>query len=608
MMTMRHLALALCLMIAAASAAAAPAPWVEVKSAHFTVITDAGDKAGRKTAWQFEQIRLALLEVWPWAKIDSGSPFVVFAARDENTLRTLGPQYWEGKRYRPVSFGAHGRDRQYIALRIDVNQPDDVGANPYQSAYWSYSSAVFNRSFPRRLPAWYSRGIAEVMSNTIVRDKELHVGRPLRSSLQTVREHSLVPLSELLTADSSSRWRTDEVASEIFDANAWALVYYLMFGDERAHAPKVNQFNRLLYSGADPDAALREAFGDMKPYQVQMKTYMDRSLFAYVRIPVSLDTKPEAYAVRTLPPAESAVLRGELLAAMDRPVEARAFAAEAAKADPGSPGPWEIEASLLEEEKRTDEVKSAYAKAAERGSQRAHVYYRLAQLEWTPNADKEAKARLAASLEKARALEPTSADTLSFLADLKVDLGQGEEALPLVQKAVEIEPAGSYHRLALARVLWSLKRSDEAVRAAQSALQAADDDSERKYAQDFLDFAGRARTRRAPTPRPAEDDSSGARDAVTPETLDRACRTGDKRACAQIAVLQAQGEGIPRDRPRALSTLKGLCDEGFDDGCVGWAIVLASGSRTDVAKAKQLLDAVCERGSVEACQLSKSMR
>ena len=43
---MRLPALVLGLTIATASASAAPAPWVEVKSAHFTVVTDAGDKAG----------------------------------------------------------------------------------------------------------------------------------------------------------------------------------------------------------------------------------------------------------------------------------------------------------------------------------------------------------------------------------------------------------------------------------------------------------------------------------------------------------------------------------------------------------------------------------
>ena len=601
---MRHFALVLGLRRVVASATAAPPPWLEVKSAHFTVVTDAGEKAGRRTAWQFEQIRAALVQVWPWAKIDSGLPFLVFAAREESTLKTLGPQYWEGKRFRPVSFGTTGQDREYIALRTDVREPDDVGVNPYQSAYWSYVSAVFNRSFPRRLPAWYSRGIAEVMSNTIVRDKELHIGRPLRSTVDTVRARPLVPLSELLTADRSSHWLTQGVDVEIFDANAWALVHYLTFGEDRAFTAKVNRFNQLLYVGKDPRVAMEEALGDMKPYYDGMKQYVDRSLFGYVRVAVSLDTRPEAYAVRSLSAAEAAVVRGELLAAMDRPVEARAFAAEAAKSDPAAPGPAEIEAELLDREDRRAEAKAAYAKAAESGSKRAHVYYRLAQLEWVPQPDQAANERQAATLEKARALDPGSADTLSFLANVRINLGQGEEALALAKKAVEIEPRESYHRVALARALWHLRRPEEAVQAAQSAVQAADSEPERKQAQEFLDFVARARRGR-PAAAPAEsvDESS----VPSAEDLARTCRAGDKRACAQLAVRQAQGEGVPRDPAKAVATLRGLCDEGFDDGCVGWAIVLASGSRSDVAKAKQLLEAVCDRGSAEGCALLKSM-
>jgi len=601
---MRRPALVLCAMLAAVSAAAAPAPWVEVKSAHFTVATDAGEKSGRKAAWQFEQIRAVLLKLWPWAKIDTGRPFVIVAARDETTLRAFGPQYWEGKQFRPIGFGTPGRDKHFIALRTDIPLPDEVGQNPYQSAYFSYVSAVFNRSFPRRPPAWYARGVSEVMSNTIVRDKEVHVGRPLTHNLRLIRDRPIVPLAELLTADRTSHWLTQDIDINVFDANAWAFVHYLIFGEERAFAPKVDRFNQLLLAGTEARVATEDAFGDMKPYHDGMRRYVDRDLFTFGRVAVSLDTRPEAYAVRAFSPAEASVLRGEMLVAMDRPVEARAAAAEAAKSDPAAPGPHEIEAELLDREDRDAEAKAAYAKAAEAGSKRAHVYYRLAQLQWTPQADQAANERQAATLEKARALEPGSADTLSFLADVRVNLGQGEEALALAKKAVEIEPAESYHRLTLARALWHLRRPDEAVQAAQSALQAADDESQRKHAQEFLDFVARARVAPAPPPAGQASETSGV---DTPEAIDRACRAGDKRACAQLAVLQALGQGVPRDRAKALAALQGLCDEGFDDGCVGWAIVLASGSRQDVAKAKQLLDAVCARGLAEACALAKQM-
>ncbi len=155
---MRTLALTVSAVLLASGLGAAPPPWVEVKSAHFTVITNSGDKAGRRTAWQFEQIRAALVQLWPWAKAETGRPFLVFAVRDEATLKTLGPQYWEGKRFRPISFWAGGRDRQFAALRTDVREPDDVAANPYQKAYWSYVAAVFYRSFPRQIRSGTAAG------------------------------------------------------------------------------------------------------------------------------------------------------------------------------------------------------------------------------------------------------------------------------------------------------------------------------------------------------------------------------------------------------------------------------------------------------------------
>jgi tetratricopeptide (TPR) repeat protein len=475
------------------AAASSPATWVEVKSTHFTVITNGGEGAGRRAAWQFEQIRGGLSRLWPWARIGAGRPFLVFAVKDEATLKTLGPQFWEGKRFRPVSFWATGRDRDFVALRTDVREPDDVSANPYQTAYWSYAHAVFTSAFPRRLPLWYSRGIAEVMSNTFVRRKELHVGRIMKENLDVVRGRAAIPLAEFLSADRGSSWVTRDSGIQLFDAQAWALVHYLLFGDEGRHAGRVERFNRLLLDGTAEDVAVAEAFGDMRPFYDGMRSYVTQRVFGYARIPVSLDSPLEAFTTRTLPLGESAVQRGEMLVAMGRPAEARALAAEAAKADPALPGPSEIEAGLLDAEGRREEAKAAYAKAVEAGSEKAYVYYRLAQLEWVPTADKALGERVAARLETARKLDPADGHTLSFLAELQSTLGQQEEALRLATRAVEIAPAVTYHRLALARVLWNLRRPSDAVQMAESALNTADGEAERQEVRQFLDFAARSR-------------------------------------------------------------------------------------------------------------------
>jgi hypothetical protein len=52
--------------------------------------------------------------------------------------------------------------------------------------------------------------------------------------------------------------------------------------------------------------------------------------------------------------------------------------------------------------------------------------------------------RLAARLEAARALDPDSANTLSFFAEVRSGLGDNEEALKLATRAVQVEPASTY--------------------------------------------------------------------------------------------------------------------------------------------------------------------
>jgi len=637
---MRKIGVALGLGLFAAAASAAPAPWLEIKSPHFTVITNSGEKQGRRTTWQFEQIRQALLVIWPWAHIDGGRPIEVFAVRDESTLMSLAPQYWEGKRFRPTSFWVTGVDRQYIALRTDLAEPDDAGENPYQTAYWNYVSLVFHRSLPVGVPAWYSRGVAEVLSNTIVREKELHVGRLMSDNLQRVRENALIPLDEFLGVERGSRYLTREVDAWQFDAQAWAFVHFLIFGDRGAHASRVNRFNQLLTQGTAAETAMKEAFGpDMTPYFSGMRDYVKRQLFQYRRIPVALGLKPEGFLTRALSGTESGLLRSSFLVAMNRPVEARGLAAEVSKAEPLNSGPFEIEGLLLDRERKSAEALLAYGKAVDLGSKRAQAHYRLAQLTRPPGgADKATNEKVAGMLERAIDLEPDFANALSFLADVKGDLGQSEDAVVLAQKAVKIQPDSYYHRLALARALWNNGRADEAITSAQSALSVADTEEGRGYAQRFLDFAARAPR---PAPRPAASPATstgrpvepvlpagsptltrtaGSADAATVEScvthrddascakaapiLQAMCDQKEGYACRAVGSLHDGGFGVPMDKMAAGAAYDAGCRGAGDlPSCARHAVlqVQGLGVQRDSAAGLATLQRLCGDKVDDAC-------
>src|SRR5262245_30503650 len=78
-----------------AALASADQKWIEVRTPHFTVVANTGEGAARDAGWQFEQVRHVFQTLWPWARAESGRPFVVFVLKGEGDLKALAPKYWE---------------------------------------------------------------------------------------------------------------------------------------------------------------------------------------------------------------------------------------------------------------------------------------------------------------------------------------------------------------------------------------------------------------------------------------------------------------------------------------------------------------------------------
>src|SRR5262245_43993138 len=113
------------LMMLALVMPAAPMPaaesWVEVKTAHFTVLTNAGEGRARQTALEFEQVRAAYAKIWAWVNEADDRPPLVVGLKDEATMKRWAPRYAEVKGGIDVaSVSVHGADRDYLLLRTDA--------------------------------------------------------------------------------------------------------------------------------------------------------------------------------------------------------------------------------------------------------------------------------------------------------------------------------------------------------------------------------------------------------------------------------------------------------------------------------------------------------
>ena len=94
--------------------------WIEVRSPHFVVSSNAGEKEARRIADQFEQIRALFHSAFANLRVDPAQPVLILAAKNENTMKMLLPENWEVKGHvHPAGLYQQGEDKHYVILRLD---------------------------------------------------------------------------------------------------------------------------------------------------------------------------------------------------------------------------------------------------------------------------------------------------------------------------------------------------------------------------------------------------------------------------------------------------------------------------------------------------------
>jgi TPR repeat protein len=646
--------LALAALAISAPTASAADQWIEVKSAHFTVTSNASRSDATSVAWQLEQVRSAVAAFWPGAQVDLNKPLAVLALKDETTMKALAPEYWEaGNRVRPASVWVTGADQHYMAIRTDAPSSDKQFVNPYTNSFFSYVSLILNQSFEHELPLWCSRGLAGVMSNMLIEPSQLLVGAPIPWHLDTIRNGPRLRIAALVKVTRTSReFRTGEGLQRL-DAQAWALVHFLMFGENRVRAANLNRFITAVAGGADRDAAFARELGRPEDLEGPLGVYVSRNLFSAVQAKIDVGVKREGFTVRPLSGAESAGVRALFHAAMNRPVEARAAIADARKGDPSAPASYVAEGLLLDREQKEDEAQGTFARALQAGSTSSHAAYRLAELLWRGEPSRPILERIEKLLSQAIETNSRNAAAYARLGEVRSILGTGEP-LALVSRAIALEPSEAYYHLVAARVLWRQQKWDEASRHAQTAAALAQTDENSRAAREMIASLEQAKNRAAAAaPQQAEtaelnalvekcqvgdgnacgaalplldgqcakgnanacsyaawvyDTGRGVAEdpARAAKLYDAGCDAGERRACVAQAALQARGRGVAKDESTAIATLDRLCTDNTAEACTQLAVILVSAQQPDIARARVLLTKSCDAKFERACELLKS--
>lgn len=483
---LRAVTVAAVLVFFAARPMSAADNWVEVTSPNFRVISNNGERSARDVAWQFEEVRAAIAQAWPWARAPLDRPLVIIGVKDEGTMKTFAPGYFEkGQSVRYASISMADWDRHYIALRADLTVDGPEGENPYQHAYWTYCDLMLTTSFHSKLPMWFTRGLSEVLSNTNVTEKEVQIGRAMPSDIQEFKRGARYPLEQLLTMTRQAPEMQQSVGLARFDAESWALVDFLLFGDADpvARQDKINALAAALSSGTPSIDAVTKIYGPLANLDGAYRGYIDHGVYRFMTLKTDIKISPKDFSAAPASPGRVAEVKAGYLVASKRP-EARAAIDQARQLAPSSPVSYEVEGLMLEHAGDLPGADKAYQAAIDRQSANFLPYARLAARLRDPGPDGAAKRR--ALLEKSVALNDSYPQTQQGLGAALMQLGQLDAALVPARRSVELNPADVYGHVTLGNIFARLGKKDEAVKEAEAATSLARSAQERQSVQSLL--------------------------------------------------------------------------------------------------------------------------
>jgi tetratricopeptide (TPR) repeat protein len=428
----------LCLLILLSpKSGAAKDTWIEVRSPNFTVISNAGEKEARKVADQFEQFREVFHTTIPKLRVDLGKPLIIFAVKNEDSLKLLLPAYWETKgRAHPAGLYAPGEDRHFVALRTDVETQ-----NPYQIVYHEYTHAILSLNF-RSLPVWLGEGLAEFYANSAIHDKDVQIGKIAPYHLQVLQNERLIPIDALLEADAQSPYYNEQNHTSMFYAESWAIVHYLLMDPEARKRQLLTTFVSTWDASGNQVEAAQKTFGDLKKFSLAMEAYVRQQSFYVGTVKTEIRGDPKSYTSRVLPPAELDADRALFYIHTQRPKEALAALNEALQEDPNLPLAHEAQGLLAYSQGEFLVAEGAFNRAIALNTTSYFPYYFAAEAQLRHGLPSEPEApQLIAWLERTIQMNPQFAPAYAALSTIySVNPATREKAIVVGRKAIELEP------------------------------------------------------------------------------------------------------------------------------------------------------------------------
>ena len=258
--------LALC----ARTRAATEPPWLEIHSAHFAVVTDAGEKKGREVALRFEQMRAVFGLLLNKERLHDSRPLTILAFKNDKTYYQLAPLR-QGQPIDAPGFFLPGEDQDFIGLNLFEDESWRAVAHDLAISWMNYN-------YP---PAqgWFDEGLAEYFSSIHVDNRQFEIGgdpelqpsvkedllgnqhdaHPPKSLTELLSAQVWLSLPDLFTLKHDTSTRNEGSHNVLYYAESWIVMHYLL---HEKKLPETGEFFNLALNQHLPvEDAIKQAYG-----------------------------------------------------------------------------------------------------------------------------------------------------------------------------------------------------------------------------------------------------------------------------------------------------------------------------------------------------------
>lgn len=427
--------------------------WTSVRSKHFLLVGDAGEKDIREVGIRLEEFREVVSRVFTNLNVKSPVPTTVIVFKDDESYRPFKPTE------NTAGFFQAGTEVNYITLKLfkDVRTDQD----PLSIIFHEYTHLLV-RNTKGRVPLWFNEGLAEYYSTFSISDQRVVVGRPIARHVYILRENKLLPLRTLFQVDQKSAYYNETDKQGIFYAECWALVHYLMLGKNGERMGQMGKFLELLAAKVPADQAFQKAFAmTVESMENELYNYIQRDRYPVssgdLAARVDYDDQTQSSAISE---AESQAYLGDLLLKSDRP-DCEAYFQRALALEPDLPMANASLGLLRVRQGRSTEARKHLERALAFSSQNylIHYYYAyalsregirdLSVMSFAP----ETALKMRAALKRAIELRPDFLESYNLLSFVNLvtetDL---DETIILLHQVLATEPQRMDLRFMLAQI------------------------------------------------------------------------------------------------------------------------------------------------------------